>query len=98
MASPHGQALVGRSFAAGVLDGDVSSWAAEVAAALAAAGYDPDAARVAARLALAVVRGLLVDVLATGEGEAVDAAFERFVSSGGARSGAVAPRSATLAR
>jgi len=46
---------------------------------LTAAGEDPVTARIDARLTVAVTRGLLLDVLATGEGDQVDAAMERFM-------------------
>lgn len=49
-------------------------------AALQERGEDPERARAEARLALAVVRGLLLDLLATGDREGVDRAFQRFVS------------------
>ena len=39
---------------------------------------DPATARVDARLAVAVARGLLLDVLATGGSAETDAAMERF--------------------
>jgi hypothetical protein len=38
-------------------------------------------ARAEARLGVAVVRGLLLDLLATGEREAVDAAMERYIAA-----------------
>ena len=38
-------------------------------------------ARAEARLGVAVVRGLLLDLLATGDREAVDAAMERYISA-----------------
>jgi hypothetical protein len=40
----------------------------------------PDEARADARLGLAVTRGLLLDLLATGDAAAVDAAMERFTA------------------
>jgi hypothetical protein len=41
---------------------------------------DPCRARADARLSVAVVRGLLLDLLATRDRAAVDAAFERFIA------------------
>jgi AcrR family transcriptional regulator len=61
------------------LDGAVDSWLAPAVAQLVAAGSDPDQAKANARLALAVVRGLLLDLLATGDRSGVDRAFGRFV-------------------
>ena len=43
-------------------------------------GFPPDEARAIARLGLAVVRGLLLDVLATGDVAGVDAAFEHYLA------------------
>ena len=42
-------------------------------------GADPKAARVDARLGVAVVRGLLLDLLATGDRKGTDAAFRRYL-------------------
>lgn len=74
----YGQALAGRAWAQPLLDGIVSSWADPTAAIIEAAGVDPATARAAARLMVGVGRGMLLDVLATGEGEAVDAAMRLF--------------------
>jgi hypothetical protein len=50
-------------------------------AALAARGVDPESDEaVLARLALAVIRGLLLDLVATGNEAATDRALERFAS------------------
>jgi hypothetical protein len=40
----------------------------------------PQAAEARARLAIAVTRGLLLDLLATGERERVDAAMEQWIA------------------
>jgi hypothetical protein len=50
----------------------------EEPAAREAAGIDPETARAAARLWVAVGRGLLLDVLATGDNDEVDAAMRFF--------------------
>ena len=63
----YAHALRGRPGTEGFLDGIVESWAAPVAAALVKAGADERAARADARLVVAVVRGLLLDLLATGD-------------------------------
>lgn len=73
----YGQALQGRSWATPLLDGAIDTWIAPVAQALAASGADSDPAAV--RLAIAVTRGLLLDLLATGDRAAVDEAMRRFV-------------------
>lgn len=75
----YGQALQGRSHTAGLLDDIVEAWL-EPAAALAIASGAPAAeARATARLGLAVARGLLLDLLATGDRAGVDAAMELFI-------------------
>ncbi|MFH8442016.1 TetR/AcrR family transcriptional regulator [Streptomyces sp. NPDC018026] len=74
-----GQALRGRPEAAPVLEGLVGDWLEPLARAEAAAGASPDEARDRARLGLATVRGLLFDLLATGDRAGVDSAMEEFL-------------------
>ncbi|MFG3259086.1 TetR family transcriptional regulator [Streptomyces sp. NPDC048172] len=74
-----GYALRGRPEAVRVLDGLVSDWLGPLEAAETAAGADPVSARSRARLGLATVRGLLLDLLATGDRAGVDAAMEEFL-------------------
>ena len=74
----YGQALQGRTWARPLLDGIVENWLGPVAGMLEAAGVDPGTARTAARLWVAVGRGLLLDVLATGDNDEVDAAMRFF--------------------
>jgi AcrR family transcriptional regulator len=74
----YGQALQGRAWARPLLDGIVENWLGPVAAMLEAAGIDRETARAAARLWVAVGRGLLLDVLATGDNDEVDAAMRFF--------------------
>ncbi len=74
-----GHALRGRPEAAPVLEGLVSDWLEPLAVAEAEAGASPVAARNRARLGLATVRGLLLDLLATGDRAGVDAAMEEFL-------------------
>ncbi|MFD0342174.1 TetR/AcrR family transcriptional regulator [Streptomyces sp. NPDC127117] len=74
-----GQALRGRPEAAPVLEGFVNDWLEPLMAAEVAAGEDPAVARNRARLGLATVRGLLLDLLATGDRGGVDAAMEEFL-------------------
>ena len=73
-------ALRGRPGTEGFLDGIVESWVAPVAAALVEAGADEQTARADARLGVAVVRGLLLDLLATGDRAGVDEAYERVLA------------------
>ncbi|MGW1848582.1 TetR/AcrR family transcriptional regulator [Streptomyces sp. NPDC001966] len=75
----YGQALRGRPEAAPVLEGLVNNWLEPLMAAEVAAGVDPAVARNRARLGLATVRGLLLDLLATGDRAGVDAAMEEFL-------------------
>ena len=74
----YGQALRGTEPAARLLDGDVDVWVDTIAARLTDLGVDAPTARTDARLALAVCRGLLLDLLATEDEEQVDAAMRRF--------------------
>jgi AcrR family transcriptional regulator len=74
----YGQALQGRAWARPLLDGVVDDWVGPVAAMLEAAGISLGTARTVARLYVAVGRGLLLDVLATGDGHEVDMAMQYF--------------------
>jgi AcrR family transcriptional regulator len=74
-----GHALRGRPEAAPVLEGLVTDWLEPLVAAEVGAGVDPALARNRARLGLATVRGLLLDLLATGDRAGVDAAMEEFL-------------------
>lgn len=75
----YAQALHGRPGTGGLLDDIVEAWVTPVAEYGVRLGRSPDEARADARLGVAVVRGLLLDLLATRDRTAVDAAFERFV-------------------
>ena len=75
----YGRALQGRPGTAELLDGIVESWIEPMAAYAVARGARESTARVDARLSVAVIRGLLLDLLATGDRAAVDAAFEHFL-------------------
>ncbi len=66
----YGQALQGRPGTTGLLDGVVTSWLDQAEA----QGFD----RADARLAVAAMRGLLLDLLATGDRAGTDAAAARF--------------------
>ena len=84
----YAYALRGRPGTEGFLDGIVESWVAPIAAALVEAGADERTARADARLAVAVVRGLLLDLLATGDRAGVTEAYKRYlqhVSAAGAQ-------------
>ncbi|MGN6794367.1 MAG: TetR/AcrR family transcriptional regulator [Streptosporangiaceae bacterium] len=75
----YAHALLGRPGTEGFLDGIVENWVAPISAELAGAGRDEQTARAEARLAVAVVRGLLLDLLATKDRGGVDEAYERFI-------------------
>ncbi|MFF4974767.1 TetR/AcrR family transcriptional regulator [Streptomyces sp. NPDC001083] len=75
----YGQALRGRPEAAPVLEGLVNDWLEPLVAAEVAMGTAPAMARNRARLGLATVRGLLLDLLATGDHDGVNAAMEDFL-------------------
>ena len=77
----YGQALQGRPGTTGLLDGIVDSWVDPMSEWMVRHGVPEDMARTEARLGLAVVRGLLLDLLATGDREAVDQAMERFLAA-----------------
>jgi hypothetical protein len=78
----YGRALQGEEALRPLLDGDIVRWLDLNVAAARDAGIDatPEAIRVHARLGLAVVRGLLLDLLATGERDEVRAALELFAA------------------
>lgn len=75
----YGQAVQGRPHAAEFLDGIVEDWVEPTARASIAQGVPEPLARAHARLGVAVVRGLLLDLLATGDIERVDEAMEAFI-------------------
>ena len=77
----YAQALRGSAHALPLLDGIVDQWVDPLARIAAAHGSPEAEARVEARLGVAVTRGLLLDLLATGDREAVDAAMERCISA-----------------
>lgn len=75
----YSHALLGRPGSQGFLEGVVDDWVAPQVEAMIEAGADEQTARADARLGVAVVRGLLLDLLATGDREGVDRAFDRFL-------------------
>ncbi|MGH3622649.1 MAG: TetR/AcrR family transcriptional regulator [Sciscionella sp.] len=76
----YGRALQGYPGTTELLDGIVESWLEPLAALLRRYGFAEERARVQARLAIAVGRGLLLDLLATGERERVNESMEMFLS------------------
>jgi AcrR family transcriptional regulator len=75
----YGQALQGRPGAVELLDGIVDAWLAPAAEGFVAYGLSQAEALAQARLGIAVSRGLLLDLLATENREAVDAAMEAYI-------------------
>jgi AcrR family transcriptional regulator len=75
----YGQALQQRPHTAEFLDGIVDDWVDQVAQASVAQGVPEPTARAHARLGVAVTRGLLLDLLATGATERVDQAMWAFI-------------------
>ncbi len=76
----YGQALQGRPGTTALLDGIIESWEVPIADEAIRRGFPPAEARAQARLGVAVTRGLLLDLLASGDLDAVNNAFETFLS------------------
>lgn len=75
----YARALSGRPDAEPFLDGIVEDWLGPIAELFARLGYAPARATVEARLAVAVTRGLLLDLLAGGDRAAVEQAMHAFI-------------------
>ncbi|HEY6891420.1 MAG TPA: helix-turn-helix domain-containing protein [Solirubrobacter sp.] len=75
----YGQALQGRPGTVELLDGIVDAWLEPAAASFMGYGLSREEALAHARLGVAVSRGLLLDLLATGNREAVDAAMDAYI-------------------
>ncbi len=76
----YGQALQGRPGTADFLDGIVEAWVVPAAEFAVQQGSSPAIARADARLGVAVVRGLILDLLATRDPVGVGEALERYAS------------------
>jgi AcrR family transcriptional regulator len=77
----YGQALQGRPHTRALLDEIVDAWIEPLVAINQRIGMSSKDARAAARLGLAVTRGLLLDLLATGDREGANAAMEHFLTN-----------------
>jgi AcrR family transcriptional regulator len=75
----YGRALQGDPGAAPMLTWVVPAWLDQLTALLVDRGLPADEARATARLGLAAVRGLLLDLLATGDRAGADEAVELFI-------------------
>ncbi len=80
----YAHALLGRPGTEDFLAAVVEPAIAALADVMVSAGADQVTARAEARLGVAVTRGLLLDLLATGDRDGVTQAFERFVQRGDA--------------
>jgi AcrR family transcriptional regulator len=80
-------ALRGRPGTEGFLDHAITGWLEPLTAAIAEGGISPQLAPAAARLSMAVARGLLLDLLATHDTAAVTEAYELFLQLGAAANG-----------
>jgi AcrR family transcriptional regulator len=76
----YGQALQGREGTTQLLDGIVEDWLGPATAIGMQRGMSKADARAFSRLGLAVVRGLLLDLLATGDRKGCTAALEQFIA------------------
>jgi AcrR family transcriptional regulator len=76
----YGRALQGDPNVTPLLDGIVESWLGPTAELLERAGVPAEHARAQARLGMAATRGLLLDLLATGDRAACDEAIERLIA------------------
>jgi AcrR family transcriptional regulator len=76
----YGRALQGDDAIRSLLDDDVAHWLNANVALTAPLGIPADVARTHARLGLAVTRGLLLDLLATGDRAGVESALEVFAA------------------
>src|SRR4051795_11790186 len=76
----YAQALQGSPHALPLLAGIAHLWVEPLTRIAVAQGRPEAEARAEARLGIAVTRGLLLDLLATGDREAVDAAMERYIA------------------
>jgi AcrR family transcriptional regulator len=75
----YGQAIQGRPHTVAMLDGIIDDWLEPATQINMAYGLAADEARAHARLGIAVTRGLLLDLVATRDVEAVDAAMHAFI-------------------
>jgi AcrR family transcriptional regulator len=73
-------ALLGRPGTDGFLEDALEGWISPMVNSLTRSGMERDEARVVARLGVAVTRGLLLDLLASGDSVGVTRAYELFAS------------------
>ena len=80
----YARALHGEEPYARMLPGAVDDWLDRTVASGVAPDVPPELARARARVGLAVFRGLLLDLVGTGDREGVDAAFEAYMAAAAA--------------
>ncbi len=76
----YSHALLGRPGTEGFLQEALEGWLSPIAESVIGAGVDEAEARTVARLSLAVTRGLLLDLLASGDTSGTTRAFELFTT------------------
>jgi AcrR family transcriptional regulator len=76
----YAQGLQGKQPAVRLIEDAIQAWLTPITDLLASQGVPVQEAQAEARLAIAVTRGLLLDLLATGDLAAVDAAMDRYMS------------------
>lgn len=76
----YGHALQGRAHTAPLLDTLVGAWLEPMSDLFRRMGMSPAEARVHARLNVATMRGLMLDLLTTGDLKAIEAVFQQYVS------------------
>jgi hypothetical protein len=76
----YAAALQGKAGTAGLLDDVIDAWVQPMVDFARQHGLDAELMEADTRLAIAVVRGLLLDLLATRDRAAVDRAFERYLA------------------
>ncbi|HEX4245581.1 MAG TPA: helix-turn-helix domain-containing protein [Acidimicrobiales bacterium] len=77
----YSHALLARPGTEGFLDEALEGWISPIAESMGRSGIDQSQARVLARLGLAVTRGLLLDLLASGDSAGATQAYELFMRS-----------------
>ncbi len=80
----YARALHGEEPFARLLPGAIDDWVERAVGLDATSGAPPDVARAYARLGLAVFRGLILDLVGTGDQAGVDAAFSVYLALAGA--------------
>jgi hypothetical protein len=76
----YGHALQGRAHTAPLLDTLVGAWMDPVTDIFKRMGMTPAQARTHARLHIATIRGLMLDLLTTGDLKATQTAFDQYIS------------------